>query len=106
MMVTPVANRPMTCLRRAVSMFRIGTRSSSLMSSRYLGCGRRPRGPMLALMHSPRQNGDPVTAPAGDGPGSLLVVTGPPGAGKSTVAKLLAASAEPSVLVEGDAFFR
>ena len=37
--------------------------------------------------------------------GSLLVVTGPPGAGKSTVCAALAARAEPSVLVDGDAFF-
>lgn len=37
--------------------------------------------------------------------GSLLVVSGPPGAGKSTVAGLLADEAEPSVLVEGDRFF-
>lgn len=42
--------------------------------------------------------------------GSLLVVTGPPGAGKSTVARVLAEAErpdrpEPSVLVEGDAFF-
>lgn len=35
----------------------------------------------------------------------LLVVTGPPGAGKSTVAAELAQRFEPSVLVEGDAFF-
>jgi hypothetical protein len=37
--------------------------------------------------------------------GSLIVVTGPPGAGKSTVARSLAEQTEPSVLVEGDAFF-
>jgi cytidylate kinase len=37
--------------------------------------------------------------------GSLLVVTGPPGAGKSTVAGILAARSERSVLVAGDAFF-
>ncbi len=37
--------------------------------------------------------------------GSLLVVTGPPGAGKSTVSRLLADQFESSVLVEGDAFF-
>jgi hypothetical protein len=36
---------------------------------------------------------------------SLLVVTGPPGAGTSTAAALLAARSEPSVLVAGDAFF-
>jgi hypothetical protein len=39
------------------------------------------------------------------GMGSLVVVTGPPGAGKSTVAQLLANAAERSVLVEGDSFF-
>lgn len=37
--------------------------------------------------------------------GSLLVVTGPPGAGKSSVARRVASTASPSVLVEGDAFF-
>lgn len=36
---------------------------------------------------------------------SLLVVTGPPGAGKSTVARVLAERFDPSVLLEGDAFF-
>lgn len=37
--------------------------------------------------------------------GRLVVITGPPGAGKSTVAQLLADRAHPSVLVDGDAFF-
>src|SRR5437588_12892586 len=36
---------------------------------------------------------------------SLLVVTGPPGAGKSSVARVVADRFERSVLVEGDAFF-
>ncbi|MEO6651712.1 MAG: AAA family ATPase [Ilumatobacteraceae bacterium] len=37
---------------------------------------------------------------------SLLVVSGPPGAGKSTVARILADRHSPSALVEGDEFFR
>jgi energy-coupling factor transporter ATP-binding protein EcfA2 len=37
--------------------------------------------------------------------GSLLVITGPPGAGKSTLARVMADTAGRSVLVEGDAFF-
>lgn len=37
--------------------------------------------------------------------GSLLVVTGPPGAGKSSVARVLAELVSPSVLVGGDAFY-
>jgi cytidylate kinase len=35
----------------------------------------------------------------------LIVVTGPPGAGKSTVAQVLAGRFDPSALVAGDAFF-
>ena len=35
----------------------------------------------------------------------LLVVTGPPGAGKSTVAALIAERFSQSALIEGDAFF-
>ena len=35
----------------------------------------------------------------------LVVVTGPPGVGKSTVAALVADRFTPSVLVDGDAFF-
>lgn len=37
--------------------------------------------------------------------GSPLVLTGPPGAGKSTVARVLADGATRSVLIEGDVFF-
>ena len=37
--------------------------------------------------------------------GELLIVTGPPGAGKSTVATGLAELRSPSVLIEGDEFF-
>jgi len=39
-------------------------------------------------------------------PGELLIVTGPPGAGKSTMGEQLAAARSPSALVEGDAFFQ
>jgi cytidylate kinase len=53
---------------------------------------------------------DATTEPAGSRAGAgaaprLLVVTGPPGSGKSTVCEALADRWEPSVLVEGDAFF-
>jgi len=37
--------------------------------------------------------------------GSLLVITGPPGAGKTTVASLVAKQTDPSVLIARDAFF-
>jgi cytidylate kinase len=37
--------------------------------------------------------------------GSLLIVTGPPGSGKSTISRLLADNMQRSVLVEGDLFF-
>ncbi len=37
--------------------------------------------------------------------GEVIVVSGPPGSGKSTVANLLAERYEPSALVDGDAFF-
>jgi cytidylate kinase len=37
--------------------------------------------------------------------GSLLVITGPPGAGKSTVAGVIGYSLDHSVIVRGDAFF-
>jgi predicted ABC-type ATPase len=36
---------------------------------------------------------------------SLLVITGPPGAGKSTVAAVVAKKHNPCVLIDGDAFF-
>lgn len=37
--------------------------------------------------------------------GDVLVISGPPGAGKSAVAALIADSFSPSALVDGDAFF-
>jgi len=37
--------------------------------------------------------------------GELLIITGPPGAGKSTVAGLVADRFEPSAIVQGDVFF-
>ena len=39
-------------------------------------------------------------------PADILILTGPPGAGKTTVARLLAEMWEPSVHLEADAFFR
>lgn len=38
-------------------------------------------------------------------PGELVVVSGPPGSGKTTVSGLLSALFDPSVLVAGDEFF-
>lgn len=40
-----------------------------------------------------------------DGVPELIVVTGPPGAGKTTVARFLSKLFEPSALVAGDDFF-
>lgn len=40
-----------------------------------------------------------------DGVADLIVVTGPPGAGKSTVAEVLSKRFERSALVAGDDFF-
>jgi uridine kinase len=37
--------------------------------------------------------------------GELIVITGPPGAGKSSVAEHLTNSFTPSALVPGDSFF-
>jgi adenylate kinase family enzyme len=37
--------------------------------------------------------------------GSLLLITGPPGAGKSTVSRAIAKASPQSVFVEGDSFF-
>jgi Mg-chelatase subunit ChlI len=39
------------------------------------------------------------------GVGEVVIVTGPPGSGKSTVARQLAGLLEPSALVVGDQFF-
>ena len=41
-----------------------------------------------------------------EGPGLVLLITGPPGSGKTTVADLVAASFPRSVHVEADRFFR
>ena len=54
--------------------------------------------------NEPRNTCGPKASEPSD-PCSLLVVTGPPGAGKSTVADLLAARRSPSALVAGDDLF-
>ncbi len=47
-----------------------------------------------------------IDRPADSTAGTLLVVSGPPGSGKSTIGALLADRMSPSALIEGDAFFR
>jgi predicted ABC-type ATPase len=52
-------------------------------------------------MTETEKSGEPLRAAA-----RLIVVTGPAGAGKSSVAQILVDRFDPSVLVEGDEFFR
>ncbi|MEU8821081.1 hypothetical protein [Actinoplanes sp. NPDC048796] len=37
---------------------------------------------------------------------ALLIIAGPPGAGKSTISSIASSRLSPSVLIRGDAFFR
>ena len=56
----------------------------------------------LSLRIARARTRDPLT---GNGR-ELIVITGPPGAGKSSVSEHLANQFEPSALVAGDNFFR
>src|SRR5262249_10993711 len=67
----------------------------------------RAHDPGWLINRSPKITLIPQAVQLGNNPNMafLVVVTGPPGAGKSTVARALAEKFEPSVLVAGDAFF-
>lgn len=62
--------------------------------------GRRPDGgPDTALIR-------PCDADTQGRMSTLLVIAGPPGAGKSTVSAIVSSRLSPSVLIRGDTFFR